>query len=436
MSDSSHNSASGKLDRSQARPEVSTVSSRDEGIPVKSGYRWAIILLCFLVMVTSFVVRVAWASSATSVGGELALSPTMLGSFVTAFYVGYVLTNALSGFAADRLGAKNVMCLALLPLGFFVGAFGSIESLVQGLAIQCCMGLMAGVNFAATTKMAAAWFVPAERGRAFGILASASSISLVVANSLFPPFIEAFGWRALYRTMAVAVLLVAAICFFLMREAPGSKGHVHDTSDNEPILPTMRNLLRDRDYVFLGLAWFAALWGTWGVTFWANALMVKGHGLSNVAAGQISALFGMGGLVSKPVYGFLSDLVRVRRKMMLFPCFLLFAGMLIVFGLATTEEQFRIIAPILGVFAFIYSPLTQAMLTEIIGVRKVGAASGFMNAISQFGSIFSPMVVGFVFQITGSFLAAFVTLAIGPLLAAGCILMIREPMRTRPLETP
>lgn len=91
--------------------------SADQPGPIpKSAYRWAIILLCFLIMVTSFTVRVAWASAATHVSGELSLNATMLGSFVTAFYVGYVFTNALSGFAADRMGAKNVMCLALTPL--------------------------------------------------------------------------------------------------------------------------------------------------------------------------------------------------------------------------------------------------------------------------------------------------------------------------------
>lgn len=288
---------------------------------------------------------------------------------------------------------------------------------------------MAGVNFAATTKMAAAWFAPSERGRAFGILASASSISLIIANSLFPPFIDAFGWRSLYQIMGGAVLLVALACYILMREAPDLGSEATVAADPEPILATMKQLLHNRNFVLLGLAWFAALWGTWGITFWANALMVKGHGLSNVAAGQISALFGLGGLVSKPAYGILSDFIPARRKVMLFPCFLMFAVMLIIFGIAKTEAQFSIIAPVLGVFAFIYSPLTQAMLTEIIGSRNVGAASGFMNAIAQFGSIFSPIVVGAVFQATGSFFAAFVALAIGPLVAAACIIAIREPKR-------
>ena len=399
--------------------------------PAKSPYRWVILTLCFIVMTTSFTVRIAWSNAATKVGSDLGLDPTMLGSFVTAFFVGYVITNAIGGFAADRFGAKRMVTWSLLPLAACVAGFGLMRDYPVGLLIQLAMGLSAGIDYAATTKLAAAWFPSEERGRCFGVLSAASSTALIFCNALFPRFIEATSWHTLYYCLGGGTLVIAVLCAVTLREAPVQAGATA-VRTSEPVMTTIRSLVRDRDYMFLAFAGFGALWATWGVTFWGNALMVKGHGLSNIAAGEITTLLGIGGLIAKPTYGFLSDLIAVRRKLMLMPCFLLFALMLLVFGSASTEAEFRLLAPFLGVFAFIYGPLTNALLTDIIGTRDVGAASGLMNAFGQAGTIIAPVAIGYVFQVTHSFLGAFATLALGPLLAAVCIMLINEaPRRAR-----
>ena len=395
-----------------------------------SPYRWVILLLCFLVMTTSFTVRIAWANAATKVSGELGLNATMLGSFVTAFFAGYVVTNAIGGFAADKYGAKRMMTLSLVPLAILVGSFGLIRSYPMGLLIQLGMGLSAGIDYAATTKLAAAWFPPAERGRCFGVLSAASSTSLIFANVTFPSFIDAYSWHSLYFLLGTGTMVMALICLLGLRDAPPSEAPVAGVV-RIPVMTTVQTLISDRNFMFLALAWFGGLWGTWGVTFWGNALMVKGHGLSNIAAGGVTTLLGIGGFIAKPTYGWLSDVVPFRRKIMVAPCFLGFAITLVIFGTATTLEQFRLIAPILGVFAFVYSPLTTAMMTEIIGKRQVGAASGLMNAFTQTSTIIAPVVVGYVFQTTHSFLGAFFTLALGPLVSTMAILMVREPARRR-----
>jgi ACS family glucarate transporter-like MFS transporter len=55
-----------------------------------------------------------------------------------------------------------------------------------------------------------------------------------------------------------------------------------------------------------------------------------------------------------------------------------------------------------------------------------GTASGFANAIWQLGSVCVPVVVGAVYAATGSFNAAFLTLAAGPLVGLLFMLGVRE----------
>ena len=59
--------------------------------------------------------------------------------------------------------------------------------------------------------------------------------------------------------------------------------------------------------ILLGLTGFAAFWGTWGFAFWANALMVRGYGLTAVEAGFVMSLVGVAAILGKPLIGFLSD---------------------------------------------------------------------------------------------------------------------------------
>lgn len=395
-------------------------------------YRWPILAMCFVVLTMSFLIRVAWSSVAATVAVDLSFSPTIIGSFVTAFFSGYVLTNILSGFATDRLGPKLVICTALVPLAAFVALFGTIGAVWQGIAIQVGMGLFAGVNFAATTKLAASWFPQSERGLAFGVLTAATSTSVIIANTVFPGIIQRHSWQIVYYGLAAIVLVVAALAAIVIREGPLAPPHAVRSAQDETIPATARRLVSNRNYVLLGGAWFGGLWATWGVTFWSNTLLVQGHGLSNASAGAITALFATGGLVSKPIYGFLSDRLPIRRKTMLLPCFAGLVASLMAFGTAETETALRLIAPVLGVFAFAYTPITTAMLTEIIGARSVGAASGLMNAFIQASTIVAPLAVGFAFQASGSLAAAFAVLALGPAASIACVAMIREPKRARP----
>jgi sugar phosphate permease len=66
-----------------------------EGPP--SPYRWVILFIDWIAFLLSFIDRLAWANVAVSVGESLGLAVAALGAFVTAFYFGYVMSNAIGG---------------------------------------------------------------------------------------------------------------------------------------------------------------------------------------------------------------------------------------------------------------------------------------------------------------------------------------------------
>jgi nitrate/nitrite transporter NarK len=261
-----------------------------------------------------------------------------------------------------------------------------------------------------------------------GILLIASSLGVTATNAVVPAMAAAFGWQGVYRVLGIATVAVGAIALASLRDRPA--GMAPTVVAHVP----MRSLVGNRNLVLLALVGFAAFWGTWGFTFWANALMIKGRGFSAIEAGAVVSLVGIAAILGKPLIGLLSDWLGGRCKWLTFASFVLFAAMLIVFGTLTERGAFEVAAPLLGLGAFLYSPLLAAMVAQTSGPVLAGSAAGVLAGFWQLGSVIVPLVVGLVFQLTGSFLAAFATLAAGPALAAVGILFVTEGPSVAPLS--
>jgi sugar phosphate permease len=387
--------------------------------PNVTTYRWAILFAAWASFLISFIDRLAWGNVAMPVGQALGVQVATLGVFVTAFYVGYVISNFVGGFGSDWLGPRVMLACAIIPLGVFTFLFSFITSVTAGLILQTLMGLTAGADYSACVKLITAWFSKTSRGFAMGLFLTASSLGVVATNAIVPTILQQLSWGAIYQTLGIITISIGILSFIFLRDAPAG-------SEIAAVRPDFRILVENRDLLFLAAAGFGAFWGTWGFAFWANALMIRGHGLSPVSAGFVVALVGIGAVAGKPIIGLISDRLNGLRKVPIVACLAGFAAILLVFGVLSNEFQFRLAAPLLGVAAFVYSPLLGAMVAETAGLQRAGSATGVTAAIWQLGSVVVPLVVGLVFQLTESFQLAFVTLGLGPAFGAICMLFVNE----------
>ena len=388
---------------------------------VPGATRWIVLLFAWLTFLISFVDRLVWASAAIPVAQDLGLQVAALGTFVTAFYIGYVIFNAVGGLLSDRVGARLTLSISVGLLGLCTFGFSFTNSVAAGLALQTAMGLAAGADYGAGIKLIVSWFDRGLRGRAMGFYMTASSLGVTVTNAVAPTLLREIGWQNVYKLLGGVTLAIAILAFLLLRDGPQQVEKRRDTAADIGLL------LRNRNLIFLAFAGFGAMWGTWGFAFWANALMIKGHGVSPVDAGLVVAVVGVAAIIGKPLIGVVSDWLGNRNKEIIIAILVLFMVMLLVFGSLGTKAGFLAAAPLLGVGAFVYSPILAALVASVSGVALAGSATGFTAAFWQLGSVIVPVVVGLVFQTTGSFYSAFITLALGPLLGIACLLFVREP---------
>ena len=389
------------------------------------GARWTTLAVVWAAFWISFVDRLIWANVSTSVGASLGLTLAALNVFVTAFYTGYVLSNFGSGFLTDRIGGRRMLTLALIPLGAFTFCFGFTASVAFGFVLQVLMGLAAGADYAAGVKLITAWFGRRDRGRAMGLYMTAPTLGVIIANAMVPAFARVFDWASIYQIFGVVTAAIGVLCFFLLTDQPPRDAIEFPVSKDTP-RPSARQLLRNRNLVLLTFAGFGGMWGSFGFVFWVNALLVRGHNMTAIDAGGIVALFGVGALFGNPLVGLLSDWLGGVRRVPILVSLLSFVVLLVAFGTIESTTLFWLVAPFLGVAAFAFHPLIGAMVAESAGLALAGTATGVTNACWQLGTIVVPLVVGVIYQLTGSFLAAFATLAIGPLFAAACIYFTQE----------
>jgi predicted MFS family arabinose efflux permease len=388
------------------------------------GYRWIILLVIWSAFTVSCVDRFAWASVAASVGRELSFPLALLGSLTTAFYVGYTVSCPLGGVLADKFGSRATLALSMFPLAALTFCFGYAQSFTTAVALHAAMGFAAGAEYGATIKVLTVWFVK-DKGRAFGIWATGTSVSVVLANATVPRIAASWGWQLAYQWLGIATFAFTVLCVLMVKNAPRRRASERVASAE------LIALLRNRALMLVAFAGAGALYGTLGFVAWANTLLTVAHGVSQIGAGSVLMGFGVGAFVSKPCFGWLYDRWHAQARFIAIAALLCFVALLIAFGKCTSMTGYYVIAPLLGAATYGYTPLLIGLYTRASGARLAGAAAGLVNTVWSVGSFVSPIVAGYVFAHGRSVDTTLAVIAAGPLVGALVLAFMRENAQPR-----
>lgn len=406
------------MTRGEPGPATVDVPSSEATDVARSPYRWVILLCCWLAFTMTYVNRSAWPVVSTDAAHALGIHLAALGVFATALTVGYILSNIPGGIVADLLGGRYGVTFSLAGVGVLTFAFGWTSSVTTGIVIQAATGLVSGADLTGCSKLISGWFSRADRATAFGLFITSTAVGSVIANATVPALLPGLGWRGVFRLFGVVTVVVALVCYLLLRDArrPGRRAKPLD----------LRPLLANRALLFVALAGFGMQWGTLGLLAWANALMIRGLGFSLASAAAVMVIVSSAGIVVKPVIGFVSDRLGNGRRSHIMVLSAFFALILVAFGFVGNHLAALWLAPLLGVGVYGYTPLTNTIVAEVSAPERLAASVGAVNTVWQTGGAFAPLAVGAAFAATGSLEVAFLVLAAGPLIGVALMLPVRE----------
>ena len=382
--------------------------------PAESAYAWLRLAASLLLMtiggagmyaVTVVLPQIQAEFGTARAGASLPYTLTMIG-----FGVGGILMGKL----ADRHGVIVPVLLGTLGLsGGFVlaGLTGSALqfALVQGLLIGA---LGTSATFAPLVADTSLWFTR-RRGIAVGICMSGN----YVAGAFWPPIVQHFvataGWRATYIGIGVFCLVTMLPLALLLRRrlsaalptasprVPAAVAGVRTGGD--PLRP-------------LGLApgLVQGLLCVAGVACCVAMSMPQVHivaycgdlGYGSARGAQmLSLMLGMG-VVSRLASGWISDHIGGLRTLLLGS--VLQGVALLLFLVDEGLLSLFIVSALFGLFQGGIVPSYALIVRELFTPKEAGARVGTVLMATLFGMALGGWLSGAIFDLTGSYRAAFV----------------------------
>jgi len=301
-----------------------------------------------------------------------------------------VLTGALFrlplGMWTDRFGGRIVMFLLLVVCAVPLWLSSYANQFWQFLLLGLALGVV-GASFAVGTPYVARFFPKERRGFAMGVF-GAGTTGAAINMFIAPVLIAQYGWQAVPRVYAVA-LLVTAVIFWLLSapdtNAPGKSGA--SLRQQLAVLKDLR-VWKYCQYYSIVFGGFTAL------SVWMPQYFVSEYGLSIAQASLLAACFSLPAGILRAAGGWLADRFGAHNV----TWWVLWAAWISLFLLSYPQTDF-IIHTIRGPAQF-HIGLSAAIFTMLLFALGVAFAFGMASTFKYVGDDF-PDNMGIVTGIVG-----------------------------------
>lgn len=397
-----------------------------------------LLITVWLTFMLSFVARLSWSTLMPIVNDALHFTVLQGTSYVTAFYIGYALMVLPGGLIADKIGYRKMIMFSLVAMAVVTGLMSTIHDYTTGFILRFILGLAAGPIQSSCLSAIGDYFNDHQRGTAVGLFMTCTSFGITVVNLYAPTVAFHYGWRVAFIITALLPLVVLALSFFTLKKSKtdtvqnvvqgAEQAAVKSTASTEPtksVAQKLKILVRDRNVIMLAICGLFATGTTWGVTNWTNLYMVKHLGVSAIYAGSVMVVYGMAALISKPIIGILSDILPIRKNFLAAMAVFLMFPALLLFANTVNPSMLYVTGTLLGVGAFMYSAVTNALVIQVAHPDMRATTAGFVNMFNQIGALSAPMFLGGVLKATGNYSEALMIIAVFPLISCVALLFIK-----------
>lgn len=429
-------------------PSSSSEASSERRLPLPTSirgrpifYGWYIVAVSFFAaMMSSGVSAYSLGIFFTPMENDLGWSRTALSLGHTASTAGIGIVGLFIGGLLDRRGGRGLMVVGAAIAGAGYILLGQVRELWQFYAI---MGLvvtlgMAGMGAMVTNVAVSNWFVR-RRGRAIAIAAMGISVTALVLPLAAGWMIEAWGWRAAWAGIGVAIwVVVIPPSWLVMRRRPEDYGLEPDGGAG-PGLDDQQQGLDGAVWTRREALGAPALWllivsfglASAGLTALLLHLIpyLEEIGFTRLEAASAFGMIGVSGLISKPFWGLLVERLRSRIAAAL-EFIVLGIGIAAILG-ASNLSMLYVAIFVFGVGVGGVMTVQEVVWADYFGRMTLGTVRSIGRPFTIVSSAGGPLFAGVVFDVRGGYELAFAVFIVMYLVAAAMILATREPTPPR-----
>lgn len=373
---------------------------------VTNNSRWTRVgVLIFISYLIAFADRSNIGVAAPQMAHDLGLDIKIVGTLLSAFFWGYVLTQLPGGWLAQKLGPTRVVAAALIVTGVTACLTGIVTDLAALLIVRVIMGIAEGFIWPSFAVLFVKWFPGSERARAVSVAQFALPISSVVMAPLAGWMIDAFTWKNMFILQGLPAILMGVLVVRYLSDDPETDPRISETerafilqhrdqgtSDNGTFLDVVT-----RPAVWLlGLASLCWIMVIFSFGLWMPSLIKHYLPQGYAMTGFLTAIPFVFGAISMYFNARLSDRATSSRGWFV-------AIPVSVAGVALFAQHFGPDSLVWTIIAFsiagagLYSGAGTwwSWAISMFPRNQAGPAIGLMNIFASFGGIVGPMAVGY-----------------------------------------
>jgi NNP family nitrate/nitrite transporter-like MFS transporter len=312
----------------------------------------------------------------------LVATPVLVGS------LGRILAGALT----DRYGGRVMMPLLILasvPFVILVAVAGNARSYGLLLVFGFFLGI-AGTTFAVGVPFVNSWYQADRRGLATGVFGAGMG-GTALSAFFTPRFVTWFGYTTTHVIIAVALVVMAAICWFTMSTSPVWK------PNTDPVVPKLVAAMKLPVTWQMSFLYAVAFGGFVAFTTYLPTYLKDIYAFDLTAAGTRTSGFAIAAVVARPLGGILSDRIGSRNVVGLSMAATAVLAAVVAFqpplelpaGATFVLLSFALGLGMGGVFAWV----AQKSPPE-----RVGSVTGIVGAAGGLGGYFPPLIMGATYQ--------------------------------------
>jgi NNP family nitrate/nitrite transporter-like MFS transporter len=312
------------------------------------------------------------------------------------------------GIIATRFGLKRMYFLSWLMIGLPVLS-ALAPNFVTLLMLRLVYGIGFGAIIPATAPLLMQWFRPREITIMNGLDIAALSLGVALSVSVAVPLAAAVGWQNTLSVFGGIALFGAAAWGVLGRAGPGTRS----PSAGIP-LKEVWSVLQNRTILLLVAADALVFMQYTALTSWLPTFYYEVRGMSLTQAGYVTGLLPFVGVFAVLAGGFLPLRFESRRPFFVVPGVLLGLGGLGSFLIDGTVGIYISVA-LLGIGSWSYAPTLLSLPMDLPDMtpERVAVVWGTFVTVSGAGMFVSPLVVGAIWDVSGSFVPGFMIFAVG-----------------------
>lgn len=391
--------------------------------------------------------RVNISAAASSIKHDFSLSNTEMGVAFSAFSWAYLASVFFGGWGARKFGSRGVLVVSVLLVGCATIATGFTGGLATLFAARFMVGVGEGPVFPAATQAMRNWYPPQKFGYIQGITHSASRLGGALAPPIVAYIIVLSNWHTSFYVLGAASIVWALVWLFYFRDDPTTHGALDAAamkdvtvvkSDPRAKVPF---LALTKKFSPVTAVMFTYGWAYWVFVSWLPLYFSNYHHTDLKSSALLASVPFLAGVIGNTLGGVVSDYLLKRTAntktarctvvgVSLAGCALLLLPIMFLGDLVY-------IVPLLAASMFFLELAIAPMYAVAMDISKEysGLGSSFIIAGVATAGIFSPVVFGWLVDLTKNWNVPFAT-SVGILLIGAVLVTLWRVENAAPPQVP